>query len=357
MEAKPMPAKQSKRLHLLTAKEVEDEINQGTTMYALVARETNEEVGEPIPKEVHPLLKTFSDVFPEDLPNQLPPLRDIQHAIDLMNSCNEDSSKRALARVLFDEDIVSIFDAGDRCAVPALLTSKKDDSWRMCVNSHAINKITVKYRFPIPRLDDMLDMMTGATLFSKIDLKSGYYHIRIRLGDESGKLSSKRKMDFMNGLTIVASITDCFKQGEFHWTIPATKAFEKIKKRMMEAPVMRLHDFSKVFEVTCDSSGIGIGGVLYQEGHPVAYFSEKYINSQKKLNARHGRWVEFLQEYSYTVRHKAEAENKAADALSLRIMVTREMRTEVVGFERIKEGYKDWPDCKEAYLSLTIGNE
>jgi hypothetical protein len=132
--------------------------------------------------------------FSEKMPNELPPIRGIEHQINFVPGAaipnrlayrSNPKETNELQRQV--EDLMSkgyVKESMSSCAVPLLLVPKKDGTWMMCVDCRAVNNITVKYRHPIPRLDDMLDELHGSCIFSKIDLKSRYHQIRMKDGDE-----------------------------------------------------------------------------------------------------------------------------------------------------------------------------
>ncbi|GJY46363.1 peroxidase 64 [Tanacetum coccineum] len=372
---------------------------------------------------------------------------------------------------------------------PVLLVMKKDNTWRMCVDYCALNKITVADKYLIPNIDELLDELYGATVFSKLHLRSGYFQIRVNPSDvvktsfrthsghyefkvmpfgltnapstfqsvmndlfrpylrrfilvffddilvysydmeqhmnhleqalallhdhrfflklskccfgqtqvvflghvitvvgvhvEQEKISSiqswpvptsvKEVHGFL-GLTgyyrrfvrnygmIARSLTALTKKDGLVWSTEALIAFHKLKQALMSTPVLRLPDFSKDFTVECNASSEGVGAILSQEDHPIAYFSKgfspnnhfksaydrellalvlavqkwshyllgrhffirtdhytlKFLLEQRITTTEQQRLLLKLMPYDFSVTHRAGKENKGANALSRR---------------------------------------
>lgn len=146
-------------------------------------------------QDLEAIIKEYGDVFPEQLPDGLPPVRNIDHKIELepgatpprprmyrMSPKENDELKQQIQKLLeqgFIQPSTSPYGA------PVLFVKKKTGELRMCIDYRALNKITIKNRYPLPRIDELLDRLGEARVFSKLDLRSGYHQIRIAPEDVS----------------------------------------------------------------------------------------------------------------------------------------------------------------------------
>jgi hypothetical protein len=143
------------------------------------------------PEDV-PIVKEYLDVFPEELPG-MPPKREIEFVIDLVPGTAPIAKRpyRMAATELAElkkqltelEQKGYIRPSSSPWGALVLFVAKKDGSKRLCVDYRALNEVTIKNKYPLPRIDDLFDQLKGAKYFSKIDLRSGYYQLRIRTED------------------------------------------------------------------------------------------------------------------------------------------------------------------------------
>nr|GEV78603.1 putative reverse transcriptase domain-containing protein [Tanacetum cinerariifolium] len=207
----------------------------------LVNKPTGMEVAKDseIPKTMILLLEEFSDVFPDEFPGGLPPLRELQHHIDL-----------------------------DR----------------------AINKITVRYRFPIPRIDDLLDQISGATIFTKLDLKSGEHvnkmNCSLNQRDQPAPLMLGLGGKFFETeLNGIVTFQKCF--------LKRKKVYESKVAVAQEWPTLAtitkfrsFHGFASFYRrfiLNFNASKVAIRWVLSQGGRPVPYFSKKLTEPKSRI--------------------------------------------------------------------------
>jgi len=137
-------------------------------------------------------LSEYDDVFPEEL-SEMPPEREVDHEIELVPGA-QPTAKRAYKMsvpeaIELKEQLRQLLEQGfarpsvSPWGAPVLFQKKKDGTFRLCIDYRGLNQLTIKNKYPIPRIDELLDRLHGTQVFTKIDLKSGYYQIRIKEQD------------------------------------------------------------------------------------------------------------------------------------------------------------------------------
>jgi len=207
VKAHEMPCVNGPTIHFMLGKTWERECMGGYGMLCVMRVLDEYEPKEAtklvtFAKCIKQILEEFLDVMPEELPEDLPPRRRVDHEIEMVlgvapltkapyrMSHEELKELKVQLEELFAKGYIK--PSKSPYGAPFFFVHKKDGTLRMCVDYRALNKATVKNRYPLPRIDDLFDRLSGAKVFSKIDLRSGYYQIQIAEGDEEKTICHTR---------------------------------------------------------------------------------------------------------------------------------------------------------------------
>ncbi|GJS52660.1 putative reverse transcriptase domain-containing protein [Tanacetum coccineum] len=307
----------------------------------ITAKETEDRSGEKRLEDV-PIVRDFPEVFPEELPG-LPPTRQVEFQIDLMPGAAPVA--RAPYRLApsemkeLSEQLQELSDKGfirpssSPWGAPVLFVKKKDGSFRMCIDYRELNKLTVKNRYPLPRIDDLFDQLQGSSIYSKIDLRSGYHQLRVREEDIPKtafrtriQISTSHVID-CQGIHVDPAKIESIKDWASLKTpteIPQFLGLADYYQRFIEsAPILALPQVAENFIVYCDASHKGLGAVLMQNKKVIAYASRQ-LKIHEKNYTTHDLELELLSDYDCEIRYHSGKANVVADALS-----RKEQRTDI----------------------------
>ncbi|GJS90710.1 putative reverse transcriptase domain-containing protein [Tanacetum coccineum] len=336
-------------LHIISYTKTQEYMLKGCLVFlANVNTKETEDKSKKKRLEDVPIVRDFPDVFLEDL-SGLPLTRQVEFQIDLIPGA------APVARVPYrlapsemkelSEQLKELSDKGfirpssSPWGASVLFVKNKDRSFRMCIDYRELNKLTVKNHYPLPRIDDLFDQLQGSSVYSKIDLRSGYHQLRIREEDIlKTAFRTQNKQEHEEHLKLILEL---LKKEEF-------------------APILALPEGSEDFIVYCDASIKGLCAVLMQREKVIAYASRQlkihaknytthdlelgavvfslklcryylygtkctvfmdhkslqHILNQKELNMRQCHWLELLSDYDCEIRDHPRKANIVADALS-----------------------------------------
>ncbi|GJQ90219.1 reverse mRNAase [Tanacetum coccineum] len=236
---------------------------------------------ENIIAEYHAL---FDDV------GEMPPNRIIEHDIQLVadstlpnigmyqNSVLENNEIKRQVEELLESGVIR--PSSSPCGSPIVLVPKKDGGWRMCVDYRALNKITIKNRYPLPRIDDLLDQLKKAMYFTKLDLKSGYHQVRIR-EEDTWKTGFKTRQGLYecctweDDLKPVRKVFHLLQQQQLRLNRKKCEFGKKqltylgfvagngeLQRKISEAPVLALPNLQRPFELETNAPGYAMGAAF-----------------------------------------------------------------------------------------------
>ncbi|XP_028215187.1 uncharacterized protein LOC114397318 [Glycine soja] len=378
--------------------------------------------------QIQALLDRYHSLFQP--PSALPPQRETDHHIHLLPQATPVNVRPYryphFQKQEIEQQVELMLQKGlirpsnSPFSSPVLLVKKQDGSWRFCVDYRALNALTIKDRFPIPTVDELLDELGGAHYFSKLDLLQGYHQIRMCPEDISKtafrthhdhyefrvmsfglcnapssfqatmnaifrpylrrfiivffddilvysasltehlnhlEITFQNRVEYLSHIvssegvkpvtskveaimhwpsphlikavrsflglagfyrrfirgyaTIAAPLVHITTKAQFLWTDKAQEAFEKLKLAVSTAPVLSLPDFEQPFTVETDASGVGMGVVLSQQGHPLAFFSKPfpkkllsastYVRELFVVTTAVKKWRQYLLGHRFTI--------------------------------------------------------